>query len=107
MCISSCVISFHVYCISSYVIINIWVFLFFATADFGYGEWSPWSTCSSTCESGTHLRSRKCGMPDPGDTFCLGASNQTAVCDAGPCPGRNLERANTNTDVDTDTEDNN
>ncbi|XP_057309719.1 uncharacterized protein LOC130647766 isoform X2 [Hydractinia symbiolongicarpus] len=48
-------------------------------ADFGYGPWSSWSQCSSTC-MGYKKRYRTCY------DFCTGKSEQTRRCNRRPCP---------------------
>ncbi len=56
----------------------------------GLTAWSTWSTCSSTCGPGKHVRTRKCQNPLPStggqdcpDTLPL---FEVADCDAGTCP---------------------
>ncbi|KAI8507552.1 hypothetical protein Bbelb_149320 [Branchiostoma belcheri] len=57
--------------------------------DGGWSDWSPWSGCSVTCESGTQTRDRTCDNPAPanGGADCDGLDQETQVCDTGvPCP---------------------
>lgn len=36
----------------------------------GWGSWSEWSACSSTCVGGTRTRYRICSSPQYGAKFC-------------------------------------
>ncbi|XP_065157281.1 uncharacterized protein gogo [Atheta coriaria] len=51
----------------------------------GWGEWSPWTPCSSTCIGGTRNRYRFCDSPPPryGAKFCEGPSVETEKCGTG------------------------
>ncbi len=40
----------------------------FASFFTAWAEWSPWDTCSVTCDSGAQTRSRDCVHPDEGLT---------------------------------------
>ncbi|XP_037393266.1 SCO-spondin [Pygocentrus nattereri] len=55
----------------------------------GWSEWSPWSECSSECDSGTQIRERFCSFPPPlyGGSSCLGPHIQTRDCNSQPCSG--------------------
>ena len=63
----------------------------------GYGEWSDWSACSVTCNSGEKTRTRKCDNPSPqnGGKNCeeqgLGAASETAICEEAPCSNNTTE----------------
>lgn len=45
----------------------------------GWGEWSPWSVCSATCDHGTEQRSRECKGGQ-----CIGDSYQVRSCEELP-----------------------
>lgn len=56
----------------------------------GWGEWSPWSSCSESCGPGTAIRIRRCDSPPPGPGGkCIGLFFESQLCDEGPCPGSN------------------
>ncbi|XP_077410354.1 SCO-spondin [Vanacampus margaritifer] len=57
--------------------------------DGGWSAWSPWSLCSSECNSGVQTRERFCTSPPPqhGGKNCPGPHIQTADCNAHPCSG--------------------
>ncbi|CAH0553889.1 unnamed protein product [Brassicogethes aeneus] len=48
----------------------------------GWGEWSKWTPCSSTCIGGTRSRYRFCDSPPPryGAKFCEGKAVETEKC---------------------------
>ncbi|KAL9912074.1 thrombospondin-1 like protein golden goal isoform 2-T9 [Glossina fuscipes fuscipes] len=48
----------------------------------GWGPWSEWTPCSTSCLGGTRNRYRFCDSPPPryGAKFCEGASVQTEKC---------------------------
>ncbi|KAF6212582.1 hypothetical protein GE061_013107 [Apolygus lucorum] len=48
----------------------------------GWGEWSPWTQCTSTCSGGTRNRYRFCDSPPPryGAKFCQGHALETETC---------------------------
>ncbi|XP_014253828.1 uncharacterized protein LOC106669079 isoform X2 [Cimex lectularius] len=48
----------------------------------GWGQWSPWTQCTSTCSSGTRNRYRFCDSPPPryGAKFCEGHALETENC---------------------------
>ncbi|XP_063242535.1 uncharacterized protein LOC134542316 [Bacillus rossius redtenbacheri] len=50
----------------------------------GWGEWSGWTQCSTSCGGGTRNRYRLCDSPPPryGAKFCEGAALQTERCGA-------------------------
>ena len=43
-------------------------------------SWSPWSSCSVTCGSGTQNRNRACK-----GSKCVGAPSQSSTCVKAPC----------------------
>uniref|UniRef100_A0A667YJF4 SCO-spondin n=1 Tax=Myripristis murdjan TaxID=586833 RepID=A0A667YJF4_9TELE len=55
----------------------------------GWSEWSPWSLCSSECDSGVQTRERLCNSPSPlhGGSSCPGPHIQTRDCNSHPCSG--------------------
>ena len=50
--------------------------------------WSDWSECSSSCSTGTKVRSRTCTDPVPeyGGADCQEHSREVQPCSGGPCP---------------------
>lgn len=61
----------------------LFVNLFIAESDAGgWGEWSQWSPCSSTCVGGVRNRYRFCDNPPPryGAKFCAGDAVETEAC---------------------------
>ncbi|CAG5094029.1 Similar to Adamts1: A disintegrin and metalloproteinase with thrombospondin motifs 1 (Rattus norvegicus) [Cotesia congregata] len=57
----------------------------------GWGDWSPWGPCSSTCVGGVRNRFRFCDKPPPryGAKFCQGKAVESEAC--GGAGGLNLE----------------
>ncbi|KAK2858572.1 hypothetical protein Q5P01_003192 [Channa striata] len=55
----------------------------------GWSLWSPWSNCSSECDSGVQTRERFCNSPSPqhGGSSCPGPQIQTRDCNSHPCSG--------------------
>ncbi|XP_043922260.1 SCO-spondin-like [Protopterus annectens] len=53
----------------------------------GWSQWSKWSECTTTCDSGIQTRSRICNNPIPGHggPDCLGPYIQTRDCNTMPC----------------------
>ena len=57
----------------------------------GYTEWTQWSTCTRTCGSGSHTRTRACTNPSPlaGGLTCiqqgLGGDSETEQCNTNGC----------------------
>ena len=52
--------------------------------------WSDWGTCSVTCGSGIHERSRDCTNPEPlhGGDDCAGVGKEFRDCEVETlCPG--------------------
>ena len=58
--------------------------------DGSWGSWTSWGTCSVTCASGTHDRSRTCSSPAPahGGANCVGSTSATQTCTLSPCPSK-------------------
>ncbi|XP_035222665.1 hemicentin-1-like isoform X3 [Stegodyphus dumicola] len=54
----------------------------------GWGQWSSWGECSSSCNKGQKKRFRSCDNPTPagGGRDCLGPSQEIEVCNAFLCP---------------------
>lgn len=50
-----------------------------------WSEWSNWRECSTTCNSGTSYRDRKCINGKSGDDSCPGEVTETRVCNAAIC----------------------
>uniref|UniRef100_A0A8C9R511 ADAM metallopeptidase with thrombospondin type 1 motif 16 n=1 Tax=Scleropages formosus TaxID=113540 RepID=A0A8C9R511_SCLFO len=53
-----------------------------------WSEWSTWSDCSRSCESGVTYRERQCNNPRPsyGGKFCEGSSRFYKLCNTQDCP---------------------
>ena len=60
-----------------------------AVVNGGWGNWSEWSACSTSCGPGTSIRTRRCDNPPPsaGGKSCVGLPVDNKPCDLGPCPG--------------------
>nr|XP_022332685.1 coadhesin-like isoform X2 [Crassostrea virginica] len=56
--------------------------------DGGWSAWSSFSTCSTSCGTGTKYRSRTCTNPQPqhGGQECHGSSKITQHCRSSHCP---------------------
>ncbi|XP_078001161.1 thrombospondin-2-like [Glandiceps talaboti] len=56
--------------------------------DGGWGEWSPWSPCTVTCDGGNKERARMCNNPAPqhGGRDCRGKSRDKERCNVQSCP---------------------
>lgn len=55
----------------------------------GWTPWSPWTSCSHTCNTGMRSRTRTCGNPAPlhGGRDCEGSARQEEFCPGNPrCP---------------------
>uniref|UniRef100_A0A673AJX6 Thrombospondin, type I, domain containing 7Ba n=1 Tax=Sphaeramia orbicularis TaxID=375764 RepID=A0A673AJX6_9TELE len=61
----------------------------------GWSAWSPWSQCSSGCDSGVQTRERFCNLPSPqhGGSSCPGPHIQTRDCNSHPCSGLHSTKA--------------
>jgi len=57
--------------------------------DGGWSDWSGWSPCSKSCDTGEHQRTRSCTNPPPtnGGTDCNGHSEETKECNTEKCYG--------------------
>ncbi|KAI0234107.1 Hemicentin-1 [Lamellibrachia satsuma] len=53
-----------------------------------WGMWSPWQSCSVTCDTGTRHRSRVCNNPTPrhGGKPCKGKGQEEKPCFKKHCP---------------------
>uniref|UniRef100_A0A4W3GX46 Thrombospondin 2 n=1 Tax=Callorhinchus milii TaxID=7868 RepID=A0A4W3GX46_CALMI len=53
-----------------------------------WSPWSPWSSCTATCGSGLHQRTRSCNNPVPkfGGKKCLGDAKVSEICNKDLCP---------------------
>lgn len=49
--------------------------------------WSPWSTCTATCDGGMKTRERTYTPPD---VECEGADEQSEACGVEPCGGNHF-----------------
>ncbi|KAI8745416.1 hemicentin-1-like [Biomphalaria glabrata] len=56
--------------------------------DGGWGEWSDYTECSSSCGTGTSKRTRHCDTPVPlhGGKDCVGSDIMTKKCEIVKCP---------------------
>ncbi|XP_073488988.1 LOW QUALITY PROTEIN: SCO-spondin-like [Aquarana catesbeiana] len=56
--------------------------------DGGWGPWSLWSSCSSSCGEGIQTSRRKCDSPAPqnGGRTCMGGEEQQRTCQGPTCP---------------------
>ena len=60
----------------------------------GYTQWSQWGSCTVTCGSGQHVRTRTCTNPRPqnGGLNCfqqnMGGETDIGICTVGNCPGK-------------------
>lgn len=65
--------------------------------DGGFGLWSYWSDCSTSCGPGRRTRVRECDSPEPanGGLDCLGKREEDESCHSGDCPGKLFPRRNT------------
>ena len=55
-----------------------------------WSDWASWSSCTVTCGSGKHNRTRTCTEPSPayGGKQCVGDAYEIDDCSAGVrCPG--------------------
>ncbi|XP_067662288.1 hemicentin-1-like isoform X1 [Haliotis asinina] len=55
--------------------------------DGNWGDWDPWSPCTTTCGEGQQTRERKCNNPRPqfGGLPCLGAGTDRQACHTQAC----------------------
>ena len=53
-----------------------------------WGDWGTWSSCTATCGSADHHRSRACefNATAPRGDDCVGQANETAACTVDSCP---------------------
>ncbi|VDL94587.1 unnamed protein product [Schistocephalus solidus] len=61
----------------------------FCPVDGVWGQWSPWTACSSPCGSGLRHRTRRCDSPPPsnGGKPCVGNAMEDELCEDLPlCP---------------------
>lgn len=61
---------------------------FVFTVNGGWGPWSPWDACSTTCGGGVQSRKRLCNNPAPkhGGKECVGDAKSTQMCNKQACP---------------------
>ncbi|XP_076465390.1 protein madd-4-like [Babylonia areolata] len=51
-----------------------------------WGDWSPWSECSRTCDGGATYQERKCVRSYQRRQGCEGDRYRYNTCNTGPCP---------------------
>ena len=58
-----------------------------APVDGHWGRWLSWGACSTTCDDGTRVRTRKCDDPIPANSGkpCPGDDEQQAACIVRRC----------------------
>ncbi|KAI0228001.1 Coadhesin [Lamellibrachia satsuma] len=49
-------------------------------------EWSEWTVCSHSCDTGQSNRTRYCRQPEHGGRTCNGSDTDTRPCNTRPCP---------------------
>ncbi|WAR12498.1 HMCN1-like protein, partial [Mya arenaria] len=63
---------------------------FINPVDGGYGQWTEWGDCSTTCSTGTSTRTRACDSPAQahGGAYCsvLGPASESLSCNNTECP---------------------
>ncbi|XP_055956173.1 semaphorin-5A-like, partial [Patella vulgata] len=52
--------------------------------------WTQWSECTVTCGGGKQQRDRKCNEAQHGGLKCIGARNESRVCNEFHCPGQSI-----------------
>ncbi len=54
----------------------------------GWGVWSPWSNCSSSCGGGIQYQTRPCNNPPPSNSgeYCSGSAISSQSCNTQVCP---------------------
>ena len=54
----------------------------------GWSDWTQWTECSHTCESGTRGRRRECNSPAPRNNglTCPGTRDEAEGCNPQECP---------------------
>ena len=72
--------------------VRFWIIrLFYLTfkVNGGWSNWTSWSNCSQSCETGEQERIRTCTNPIPsnGGAPCFGPSRQSQICNTHYCPG--------------------
>ena len=63
--------------------------LFIFPVDGEWADWSLWSGCSASCDSGQLTRQRSCSSPKPanGGNNCSGEAIEQQSCQVMVCPG--------------------
>ncbi|ELT90870.1 hypothetical protein CAPTEDRAFT_217241 [Capitella teleta] len=56
-----------------------------ADVDGSWAEWTPWSTCSASCDEGTTFRRRKCAGKSGNGRPCIGQATQNGFCVREKC----------------------
>ena len=59
-----------------------------------YTSWTPWETCSETCDTGIQTRTRTCtvGTQDVCDVLDVGDNEQFQFCNTHACPRTFINR---------------
>ncbi|XP_054455511.1 thrombospondin-2-like [Anoplopoma fimbria] len=70
------------------VVVCVETFPGFSRPDGGWGLWSPWSACTTSCGDGSITRVRLCNSPPPqkGGRGCTGSAGETQPCNNTLCP---------------------
>ena len=65
------------------------VFASLPAIDGVWSQWSTWTVCSKSCDTGTQTRERTCTNPAPanGGQACQGDSTQAQKCNTISCLG--------------------
>ena len=62
----------------------------FLAVDGHWMDWSPWSSCTTSCDYGTQRRTRTCSEPISGGHPCEGVQVESGDCNNPACPGGGL-----------------
>ncbi|XP_043218973.1 A disintegrin and metalloproteinase with thrombospondin motifs 20-like isoform X2 [Amphibalanus amphitrite] len=59
----------------------------------GWGQWSPWGSCSRSCGGGIRRSRRECNYPTPsnGGDYCLGQRVRYESCNRQDCPPHDVD----------------
>lgn len=89
LCLSLCFSSTYSRYVLCWESLRAMIFHYVLPVNGGWSNWSPWSQCSSECDSGVQTRERFCNSPSPqhGGSSCPGPQIQTRDCNSHPCLG--------------------